>query len=110
MCEVGNLEDEEDCYLDWFVGCSLVYQSCWDAVQLSSPISHISLDDPPFYLCVGDQDQTPNVIEGHTAFHNTLLSQGVESTLSIVPGGEHGECYEHRYEEILAFFITHLMD
>lgn len=107
-CEVGNPQDYNRCYLEWFVGCSLVEESCWEAVELGSAISQVSADDPPFYICIGDADQTPKGLEDHTNLHNALLAKGVDSTFTIVPGGVHGECFEKRYNEILAFFNTHL--
>jgi acetyl esterase/lipase len=107
-CQVGDMEHYDACYLHYFFGCSLVYESCWEALELGSAISHVSPDDPPFFICIGDADETPQGLEDHINFHNALLAQGVDSTLVIPPGGVHGECYERTYNEILAFFNSHL--
>ena len=108
ICGSEYVDDHDKCYLRWFLGCSLVEESCWEALDHGSAISHVSRDDPPFFICIGDRDETPHGMEDHTNFHNALLNKGIESTFTIVPGGVHGQCFEKRYNEILDFFTTHL--
>jgi acetyl esterase/lipase len=102
-CQVGKTGDYDRCYLQWFLGCSLVDASCWKNLELGSAISYVSADDPPFYICIGDQDQTPKGIEDHTNFNKALQDKGVDSTLLIVPGTQHGQCFENAYDQILDF-------
>jgi acetyl esterase/lipase len=109
-CTVGDMGSENRCYLEYFVGCSLVYQSCWDAVRQGSAISYVSADDPPFLTLIGSEDETPHGLEDHQNFHQALLDAGVDSTLTIVPGAVHGECYKREFDRILAFFTLHLKD
>jgi len=77
-------------------------------VRLCAPISHVSRDDPPFLLLIGDQDITPGGIADHRRFHEALREQGVESTLIIVPGAQHGQCFDRETEKILSFLDRHL--
>jgi acetyl esterase/lipase len=104
----GNGVDPDKVYLQWFVGCSLVYDTCWEALELGSAISHVSADDPPFLLIIGDQDETPRGIQDHTTFHQALQDAGVDSTLLIVPGAKHGEGFDREFDAILAFLNRHL--
>jgi acetyl esterase/lipase len=104
----GNLDDPDKVYLQWFVGCSLVYETCWEALELGSATTHVSADDPPFLIIIGDQDETPRGIEDHTAFHQALQHAGVDSTLIIVPGARHGEGFDRETDAILGFLNRHL--
>lgn len=108
ICEPEKIDDQDKCYLEWFLGCSLVYESCWEALELGSAISHVSPDDPPFFICIGDEDQTPMGLEDHTNFHNALQEMGVDSTLTIIPGAQHGQCFGRAFNDIIDFLNNQL--
>lgn len=57
--------------------------------HLAGPVTHVSSDDPPFYIAHGDADNTV-WLEHSEILHAALQAGGVESTLRIVPGGGHG--------------------
>jgi acetyl esterase/lipase len=92
----------------FFVGCQPPAAGCKELVSLCAPITHVSQDDPPFFLSIGDKDRTPQGIADHTRFHKALREKGVDSTLIIVPGAEHGECFDIQIKNIVQFLDKHL--
>jgi acetyl esterase/lipase len=94
----------------WFVcDLSLCQQpECQKNTVLSAPMNHVSSDDSPFLVTIGDQDGTPEGEVDHRNFHNALVGAGVDSTLMIVPGAGHGDVFWMRTDEIIEFFNTHL--
>jgi acetyl esterase/lipase len=107
-CQIGKTEDYDRCFLEWFLGCSLVDESCWNDLKLGSAISYVSADDPPFFLCIGQDDPTPKGSEDHTNFNQALLDAGVDSTLIMPPNTPHGQCFNNAYDQILDFLNTNL--
>jgi acetyl esterase/lipase len=55
----------------------------------ASPVTYVTPDDPPFLILHGDKDGVVPVAQG-VALHERLEEAGVESTLVIVEGGDHG--------------------
>lgn len=107
-CYVGDESMRESCTLQYFFGCSLVDQWCRDNVARSSARNHVTPDDPPVLLLIGELDATPNGIPDHQAFHDAMLAACVDSTLVIVPGAEHGECFGLESQRVIDFFGAHL--
>jgi dipeptidyl aminopeptidase/acylaminoacyl peptidase len=74
----------------------------------ASPITFVSKDDPPFFICHGDQDQLvpPNQ---SVRLDAALRKVGVESTLIIVKGAGHGFDNNPEVEKMTTeFFDKHL--
>lgn len=55
----------------------------------ASPVTYVTPDDPPFLILHGDKDGVVPVEQGR-ALHERLAQAGVDSTLVIVQGGDHG--------------------
>lgn len=92
----------------WMVGRRLSDPDAKELAAKCAPITYVSQDDPPFLLMIGDKDKTPGGIADHERFHTALKDKGVDSTLLIVPGAEHGQCFDMEFEKILKFFDKHL--
>jgi dipeptidyl aminopeptidase/acylaminoacyl peptidase len=54
----------------------------------ASPVTYITVDDPPFLIIHGDNDGVAPV-EQSQILHDRLTEAGVPSTLLIVEGGDH---------------------
>jgi len=78
-----------------------------ELARLASPITFVDSSDPPFFIVHGDEDPTVPV-EQSIDFHAALLAAGVESTLTIVEGAEHGGFADVVYVAVKAFFDAHL--
>jgi len=57
--------------------------------RLAGPVTHVSADDPPFYIAHGTEDGTV-WIEHSDILHAMLVGAGVPSTLRRVDGAGHG--------------------
>lgn len=61
-------------------------------LAIASPISHISPDDPPFFLIHGDKDlRVP--FEQSIEFEKALRGAGIPVHLLRIPGGGHGATF-----------------
>lgn len=61
-------------------------------LAVASPISHISRDDPPFFLIHGDKDlRVP--FEQSIEFEKALRGAGIPANLLRIPGGGHGATF-----------------
>lgn len=58
-------------------------------IRQASPITHISVDDPPFLILHGDQDDEVR-LEQSEILYRRLRASGVQSTLMVVNNGGHG--------------------
>lgn len=68
----------------------------------ASPVSHISADDPPFFIVHGDQDPIVNFDQSQS-LHAWLTEVGVPSTFIQVQAGDHhlkGEAASLTLDEI----------
>jgi acetyl esterase/lipase len=78
----------------------------------ASPITHVTVDDPPFLLIHGDADSVVPFSQS-AAFFAELEKTGVPVKLIRMPGGQHGsglilEDSPDHVGEILAWFGQHL--
>jgi acetyl esterase/lipase len=110
FCEdkLGQEQWRDNCYIQWFFGCSLVDQWCRDNMVVSSAVTHVSADDPPVMVMIGSLDETPRGLQDHQELHDALVQAGVDSTLVIVPGARHGDVFGMRTEQIVGFFLDRL--
>ncbi len=78
-----------------------------------SPILFVSRDDPPTLLIHGDADALVNVSNSERIYE-ALQTEGVESKLIIIPGGDHGfrraEDRAQAQEAMVAWFVLQLGD
>ncbi|MBN1642074.1 MAG: alpha/beta hydrolase [Anaerolineae bacterium] len=78
----------------------------------ASPVSHVTPDDPPFFLIHGDADDTVPIAHAE-AMVEALCGAGVPVKLRRVPGGVHGPGLVADPEiaaEIVAWFDQHLRE
>lgn len=76
-----------------------------DFIHSASPIEYISSDDPPVLIIHGENDQTIPVNQSYI-LHDRYHEAGLDSSLNIVEGGEHGGRVYHdetRYQLIKQF-------
>jgi len=59
-----------------------------DLMTQASPVTYVSTDDASFLIFHSDDDRTVPVSQSET-FDQALQAEGLESTLTIVPGGGH---------------------
>ena len=57
--------------------------------DMGSPELHVSASTAPHFIVHGDHDNVV-ALEQSTTYHAKLQAAGVESTLTIIPGGGHG--------------------
>lgn len=69
------------------LGCAV--PACPEKAAEASPISWVSPDDPPFHVVHGTADCTVPPLQSET-LHAALVAAGVDSSLTLVPGGGHG--------------------
>ena len=79
----------------------------------ASPINHVSQDDPPMLMIVGDKD--PGVpVEHLESMQSKLDAAGVESEVLVIPGAAHGPDFPGATNppdyigKTLRWFDTHL--
>ena len=82
-----------------------------DQAASISPILFVSPDDPPTLLIHGDADALVNVSNSEEIYE-ALQTEGVQSKLIIIPGGDHGfrrpEDRAQAQETMVAWFEDHL--
>ncbi|MBT6630786.1 MAG: prolyl oligopeptidase family serine peptidase [Gemmatimonadetes bacterium] len=74
-----------------------------DLARLVSPLRHVSADCPPMLIIHGEIDPTVP-LEESLIFHDALTAAGVDSTLNILPGIEHGWNWNLTHDRIVEFF------
>ncbi len=60
-----------------------------EQAALASPLTHISGDDPQFFIVHGDQDRVVPLIQS-TRLMEALSAAGVRAELRVLPGAGHG--------------------
>jgi|GEM_PF-3028794 len=91
-----------------FLGCDAF--KCQEQEKKASVVTYVSSDDAPFLLITGANDHLVPVVQLER-FQDLLQSAGVESTLDIVPGADHGFHNlfgEKQQKEIEEFLKEHL--
>jgi len=81
-----------------------------ELVALSNPATHLTDDDPPFLIYHGQDDVVVNVEQAQN-FHDTLIQEGLESSLHILDVGHLSPLFFNgeRADTIVAFFSRALM-
>jgi acetyl esterase/lipase len=74
-----------------------------DLARLVSPLRHVSADCPPMLILHGEIDPTVP-LEESLIFHEALTAVGVDSTLNVLPGIEHGWDWDLTHDRIVEFF------
>ncbi|MCK5827057.1 alpha/beta hydrolase [Candidatus Bipolaricaulota bacterium] len=77
-----------------------------DLVRQANPITHVSSDDPPFLIMHGEEDLLVPLSQSEL-LDAALREAGVESTLHVIEGCEHGGFPPEAYEEVRLFFDKH---
>jgi acetyl esterase/lipase len=72
--------------------------------QRANPIHYISKDDPPFLIMHGDKDPVVPLHQSEL-LADALKKAGVEVTLRVVPGGEHGGPEFRKLEQLDRLFL-----
>ncbi len=75
-------------------------------VELASPVTHASGNDPPFNIAHGADDSLVDPAQSQLMY-DTLIAAGVEAELHIVPGAPHGLPPE-TFAESIAFLAEKL--
>jgi acetyl esterase/lipase len=81
-----------------------------DKVAEANPITYVSPKTPPFLIVHGDSDRTVPLSQSELLYR-ALEKTGVEVTLHVVKGGDHGHGllnYSGLRERVEAFFDRHL--
>jgi dipeptidyl aminopeptidase/acylaminoacyl peptidase len=76
----------------------------------ASPITHVTPDDPPFYLVHGDADDVVHIAQSEV-MEEALRAAGVPCQFRRVPGGVHGPgllADSALRDEVRAWFNEHL--
>lgn len=90
------------------MGCPI--QQCQEWTRTASPMSWVTADDPPFLIMHGMLDCLVP-FQQSIALHDHLRAAGVDSTLVLIPKGDHGGRVfdEPQYQSMVdAFLDTHL--
>ena len=69
------------------MGCPI--QSCPEKTATANPITYVTPDDPPFLIMQGLLDCLVPYKQS-ILLHDALRAKGVDSTLILLPNGEHG--------------------
>jgi len=77
-----------------------------DLLLQANPTTHVSSDDPPFLIMHGDKDLVVPLAQSELLYA-ALQEAGVESTLRVIEGCEHGGFPPDAYEEVRKFFDEH---
>ena len=86
------------------MGCPI--QTCKEKTMTASPMTYITPDDPPFLIVQGMLDcLTP--WRQSVMLHEALEAKGVESTLVLLPNGEHGGDVfdQQQYKQMVSDFL-----
>ncbi|MBI1903580.1 MAG: alpha/beta hydrolase [Planctomycetia bacterium] len=79
-----------------------------DAARQASPATHVSQDDPPFFIVHGTADNTVPLAQAEL-FYAALQKAKVESKLRKIEGGGHGIGGDEIHAEVRKFFDTQLL-
>jgi acetyl esterase/lipase len=88
---IENIDDPE--FAEWVA-----------LINSASPMSHVTKDDPPFYLVHGDQDVIVP-FEHSQWLHDALIAGGVTSTFDLLPGFGHTDIPTEQAESVAGFFV-----
>jgi acetyl esterase/lipase len=80
-----------------------------DLAAKANPITFVSKGDPPVLIVHGDKDPTVPLSQSEL-LHEALKTGGVDSTLKVIPGAQHGPGVftPELSKEYAAFFDKHL--
>ena len=80
-----------------------------DAAKSANPITHITFDDPPFFIVHGDADPTVPINQSEL-LHVALVEAGIPSRFTTINGGGHGKGFpgEPLTALVTEFFDRHL--
>ena len=86
------------------MGCPI--QECREKTETANPLNFVSPDDPPFLIVHGMLDCLVPFLQS-VILHGALEKGGVESTLILIPNGEHGGSAfdEQQYKQIVSDFL-----
>ena len=74
----------------------------------SSPVTHVSKNDPPFLIVHGTVDNIVPLDQA-TSFHEAQEKAGMDTTLVKIEGGGHGIGGAGIENQVKAFFDKHLL-
>ena len=80
-----------------------------DKAIRANPISYVSVDDPPFLIMHGEEDDVVPIGQSEL-LHAALEKAGVPSKLQRIPDAGHGFGGPEIERAVLAFFNRHLQD
>jgi acetyl esterase/lipase len=86
------------------MGCTI--QECKERTMTASPMTYATPDDPPFLIVQGLLDcLTP--WRQSVMLHDALQAEGVDSTLVLIPNGDHGGDVfdEQKYKQMVSDFL-----
>lgn len=81
-----------------------------ELARQASPLTYIikgSQNTPPFYIVHGGADTIVPTSQGQL-LHAALEHAGLETTLAIIPGGDHASVHRSDMRELTKFFDQHL--
>jgi acetyl esterase/lipase len=86
------------------MGCSI--QQCPEKTATANPITYATPDDPPFLIMHGMLDCLVP-FQQSVMLHDSLEASGVDSTLILIPGGDHGgrAFDELKYQQMVSDFL-----
>ena len=86
------------------MGCPI--QECKERTRTASPMTYVTPDDPPFLIQHGMLDCLVPYTQS-VALHEKLRAAGVESTLALIPRGDHGgdRFKETQYQRMVDDFL-----
>jgi acetyl esterase/lipase len=86
------------------MGCPI--QDCREKTATANPMTYITPDDPPFLIVQGLLDCLVPFRQS-VMLHDALQAKGVDSTLILIPAGEHGgnEFDEQKYKQAVSDFL-----
>ena len=86
------------------IGCPI--QQCREKTELANPLRFVTPGDPPFLILHGLLDC---LVPFHQSvvLHEALVGSGVDSTLILIPNGEHGGSAfdEQQYKQAISDFL-----
>jgi len=77
------------------------------AAPAASPITYVNAKCPPFLSMIGEKDEVIP-LQQVSVLHEALKKADVESTLIVVPNGDHGIAAPDNLKPVTEFFTKHL--
>ncbi|MGZ8797736.1 MAG: alpha/beta hydrolase fold domain-containing protein [Thermoanaerobaculia bacterium] len=86
------------------IGCPI--QQCREKTETANPIKYVTPDDPPFLIMHGMLDCLVPFLQS-VMLHSALEAAGVDSTLILLPTGDHGgrAFDEQKYQQIVSDWL-----